>query len=155
MPHLDLAPLPVDRGDLGERVHVDVEAVAEQVGRRDEQRLLVLDDVPDVVRQAAVGERDVRPAIEHDDLALLAQAPRAGRARCAAGHTADDQYPVPALHRFSSASQLLRVPWNRLVPALLPHDLAVDLEPSLGDRLDPYRVARLHGSALALAGRRH
>ena len=58
----------VDANDVGVDAHGDVEALAEPFGRRDQQRALVGDDVADEVRQSAVGEGDVGPAIEDDDL---------------------------------------------------------------------------------------
>jgi len=55
------------------RAHVDAEALAEQLGARLEELRFFADDVADVIGQAAVGEGDKGPALEHDDLGLLIQ----------------------------------------------------------------------------------
>jgi len=71
-------------------VHLDVEALAEEPGRRDEQLALVEDDVADVVRQAAVCEGHVGAAVEEHYLGPLVEAAQARRARRAAGDPAHD-----------------------------------------------------------------
>jgi hypothetical protein len=100
--HAHDAPRAVDGDGLGLGVHLDVETLAEEVARRHQQLLLVGDDVADVVRQAAVGERNVGTAIEDDDLHPLVEAAQARGARSAAGDAADDENAP--LSRFRSWS---------------------------------------------------
>ena len=72
-------------------VHLDIEPLAEHLGRRDQQRALVSNDVADVVRQSAVREGHVGPAIEDHDLHRLVKAPESRGTRRASGHAADNQ----------------------------------------------------------------
>ena len=87
----DRARRAVDADDVGVGVHLDIEPLAEHLGRRDQQRSLVSDDVADEVRQSAVREGHVGPAIEDDNLHRLIKAPQSRGTRRASGHAADDQ----------------------------------------------------------------
>jgi hypothetical protein len=71
---------------------IDVEALLEQLDRRDQQFLLVLDHVAYIVGQAAVRERHELAFLEHDDVHVLVLAAQSGRAGGAAGDTSDDDY---------------------------------------------------------------
>ncbi len=53
---MDAARIPVDPRYLALEPHLDVEAIAEELGRRDQEMLLLLDDVADKIGQAAVRE---------------------------------------------------------------------------------------------------
>ncbi len=77
--------------DVGVDVHLDIEPFAEHLGRRDQQRALVGNDVADVVRQSTVREGDIGPAIEDRDLHRLVEAPQSRRTRRAACHPTDNQ----------------------------------------------------------------
>ena len=81
----------VDGSHLGVGVHCDVEALAEHLARRNQQLAFVGDHVADVVGQAAVGEGDIRTAVEDDDLTRLIESSQARRAGRATGDAADDQ----------------------------------------------------------------
>jgi hypothetical protein len=91
--HADRAARPVDRRHLMARLHADVEALLKEIGGRHQQAALLGNDVADEVRQPAIRERDVRPAVEQHDLRLFVEAAEARRARRAAGHPAHDQDP--------------------------------------------------------------
>ena len=71
--------------------HLDAEAAQEQRRLGDEQLVSVLDLTAEVVRQTAVGERDIRVALEDDDPSVLVHAPRTRGGRGTAGDTADDE----------------------------------------------------------------
>ena len=90
--HDDRARQPVDADDVGIRVHLDIEPFAEHLGRRDQQRLLVSNDVANVVRQSAVREGHVWPAIEDRNLDRLVNAPQSRGTRRASSHAADNQH---------------------------------------------------------------
>ena len=60
------------------------------LGRLHQQVVLLDDFTTDKIRQSAVGKRDMRAALEHDDLAVLAEPSRAGRRTRPAGDAADD-----------------------------------------------------------------
>ena len=72
-------------------MHLDIEPLAEPLGRGDQQVLFVSNDVADEVRQSAVRERHVGPAIEDRDLDRLVKAPEPRGTRRASGHAAHDQ----------------------------------------------------------------
>ena len=87
----DLLRRPVDGLHGGPHPHVQVEA-GPQALRRDDEQLVPLGDLAaEVVRQAAVGERHVRPPLEQDDVGVFRQATGTGGCRCAAGHATDDE----------------------------------------------------------------
>ena len=81
----------VDRLDLGLRPHVQLEPLAEPLGGDDQQLAALGDLAAKVVGQAAIGERDVRPALEENDFGVFRQASRAGGSRRAARHASDDK----------------------------------------------------------------
>ena len=65
--HLDGAVLPVDAADFVPGANLDVEQIAEPLGRGHQQMAPVGDHPADVVRQSAVGERDVAAPLEDED----------------------------------------------------------------------------------------
>ena len=71
--------------------HVDVEALSERLGGVEQQLVPFGDDSADVVRQTAVGIRNVGAAFEDDDVGRFVEATDASGRRGAAGHTADDE----------------------------------------------------------------
>ena len=82
----------VDGEDLRTGADVQPEACLQALGRVEQERPAVADDSPDVVREPAVGERDMRAALEHNDLAPLAETPGTRGGTRATGHTADDHH---------------------------------------------------------------
>ena len=80
---LDLLRRPVDRLHGGPHPHVELEA-GPQALRRDDQQLVPFGDLAaEVVGQAAVGERHVRPPLEQDDLGVFRKTTGTGGCRCA------------------------------------------------------------------------
>ena len=71
-----------------------VEEIAEPLGRGHQQLLPVGDHAADVIRQAAVGERDVAAPLEDEDFGVFIHAAEPRGARGPAGHAADDQAHV-------------------------------------------------------------
>jgi len=71
----------VEADDLDADPDADVELLAQALRRLEHQPGALLDHLADVVRQAAVREPDMVPALEHDDVGELVQAARPGRAR--------------------------------------------------------------------------
>ena len=63
---------------------------AEGAGVGHQQARFLLDHAADVVRQAAVGVRHIRPALDHQDLRALVQPAQPRRTRRAAGDATDD-----------------------------------------------------------------
>ena len=91
-----LNDIVVSRGVVSRLIQLDVdvdgEPLPEEGARGDQQGPLVGDHVAHEVRQPAVGERDVRSAVEDDDLGRLVQASQPGRAGGAPRHAAYDQH---------------------------------------------------------------
>lgn len=69
---------------------VDVEAVLQRRRGLEQQRCALRDHAADVVRQAAVRERDVAGGLQDDDLAILVVTTNTGRRRHTAGGTTND-----------------------------------------------------------------
>ena len=69
---------------------VEVERGLERLGRVEQEGVAVTDLVTDVVRQAAVGERDMVAALEHDDLGGLVETTSASGDRGSGGNATDD-----------------------------------------------------------------
>ena len=86
----DATALAVDGDHLVADAHVDVERVAQGVGRLQQQLSTVGDLAADVVGQAAVGEGDVLAALEDDDLRGLVEPAQPRRRRHPAGHSTHD-----------------------------------------------------------------
>ncbi len=86
----DLVGGAVDGHHLLMDPHVEAEAVEELLGRLQRQRVLFLDEAPDEVGQAAVGERHVTGALENDDVGVGVQATQPGRRRHPAGDASYD-----------------------------------------------------------------
>ena len=84
--HPDAPGGAIDADDLGFDAHIQIEARLEALGRLHQQAVLLGDFTTDKIRQSAVGKRHMRAALEHDDLAVLAQP---SRACCRAGSTCD------------------------------------------------------------------
>jgi len=80
----------VDRDHLDAVADVDVQGFPQALGGLEHQATALLDRLADVVRQPAVGERDVVAALEHDDLGELVQAARPRRDRHPCRYSADD-----------------------------------------------------------------
>ena len=74
--HLDLLGVPVDADDLLPGAHVEGEALAQALRCLQQQAVPFRDLPADVVRQAAVRERDVLIALEDHDLGRLVQPPQ-------------------------------------------------------------------------------
>ena len=64
-----------------QRADLDAEEVAEPLGRGDQQLPAVGDHAADVIRQAAVGERNVAAPLEDEDFGAFIHAAEPGRAR--------------------------------------------------------------------------
>ncbi len=80
----------VDRQRLGAGAHVDMIARLEQRFLGDEKLLAFGDGAGDVIGQAAIGEADVGPAFDEDDLGRFADSAQARRRGGAAGDAPDD-----------------------------------------------------------------
>jgi hypothetical protein len=80
------------------RPDIDIEPVAKQFWRSDQQLLLILDYISDEIWQPAIGERYERTAIEDGDFGGFIQPPHPGRARRAARNTADNYYTLSRFH---------------------------------------------------------
>ena len=80
----------IDAPDFLPRPHVDAKAAGQELRRGDQQLLPLGDLAADVVRQTAVGERNVLVLFQQDDLRVLVHAAGASRRRSAAGDAADD-----------------------------------------------------------------
>lgn len=83
----------VDGFDRRTSAHVELEADAQPLGRRDEELVARGDFAPHVIGQAAVGKRHVRPALQQDDFGIFRQpaGPR-GRRRSARHAPHDEQF---------------------------------------------------------------
>ena len=88
--HLDGLVLAVDAADFVPRADFDVEEIAEPLGRGHQQPLSIGDRAADVVRQAAVGERDVAGPLEDEDFRPFIHAAEPRGARRPSGHAADN-----------------------------------------------------------------
>ena len=73
----------VDAADFVPGADLDAEEVAEPLGRGDQQLPPLGDRAAEVIRQAAVGERDVAAPLENVDFGVFIQAAEPGRARSA------------------------------------------------------------------------
>jgi len=80
----------IDRHGLMMELHLDAKARAEQLRIGQNQFRFGGDDIADEIRQAAIRERHMRPALENRDLARLIQTPQPRRAGGPAGDSADD-----------------------------------------------------------------
>ena len=90
--HLDGLILAVDAADFVPRADFDVEEIAEPLGRGHQQPLSIGDRAADVVRQAAVGERDVAGPLENEDFRPFIHAAEPRGARRPSGHAAGNQH---------------------------------------------------------------
>ena len=100
----------VDADGLGRGSAVDGEVATEDLLVGDQQVGLVLDHPSDVVRQTAVRERHVWPALDHDDLRLLVEPAQPGGAGGPSGdptHDDDLHGCAPSFGFWSSAAGLL------------------------------------------------
>ena len=79
------------------RADLDAEDIAEPFGRGHQQFLAVGNRSAHVIRQSAVGERDVAAAFEDENFGEFIHAAQPCRARSSAGHSADNQNP-PRCH---------------------------------------------------------
>ena len=89
--HLDGAVLPVDAADLVPGANLDVQQIAEPLGRGHHQMAPVGDHPAHVIRQSAVGERDLAALLEDEDFGIFIHAAEPGSARRASRYAADDQ----------------------------------------------------------------
>jgi hypothetical protein len=78
----------INRRDRGKNAHVDMEGCFERFRCLYQQTGSFLDHAADMVRQSAIGERDVFIFLEHDDLGMLVQTTQPRGARHSGGHTA-------------------------------------------------------------------
>ena len=109
-PHSDGLGLAVDAGDLVPDPHVEFERCGKGLGGVQKEIVAFGDLAGHVVRQAAVGERYVGVALEHDDLGGFVQASRPGRETHPAGDAADHKNPH-ALRQSSSAAAVADESW--------------------------------------------
>ena len=72
------------------RPGVDGEHVAEHVGRRHQQFRFIWYDPANVIGQTTVRIGNIGPALDHDDLSVLVQAPQPGGAGGTAGDSTND-----------------------------------------------------------------
>ena len=79
-----------DPDHLTARAHIDGELFAKGLFRRHQEARLFFNYTSDMVRQPAVGVRNVRSAFHHEDFCIFVQPAQARRTRCAASHTTDD-----------------------------------------------------------------
>ena len=88
--HCDCLFVAVDLHDFAEVLDADVEFLRHAADCLQQQVIALLDYAADVVRQAAVRERDVFTLFEDDDFVLFIQSSQACRCSRSAGYAADD-----------------------------------------------------------------
>ena len=81
----------VDGLDRRPGSHVELEAGTQPLRRGDEQFLPFGDLAADVVRQAAVGERHIRPPLKQNDLGIFRQATGTSGCGSSTSHATDDE----------------------------------------------------------------
>ena len=81
----------VDGHGLVLHAHVDAEALPERLGRLHQQLGTIFDDAADVVRQAAVGVRDVGSLLQQDDVCRFVHSSQSGGGGCSACHAPNNQ----------------------------------------------------------------
>ena len=84
--HGDRAVRTINAHDLLPRAHVQAEPATQEIRRRHQQLVAVGDLAAQIVRQSAIGERDVFVLLKQDDLRLFVQPPSARRRRSTSGH---------------------------------------------------------------------
>ena len=87
----DLPPRPVYGYRFISGAHLDVESLPEEIGSGNQELAFVLDHVADIIRQPAIGKRNVRSAVDEYDFRVLVQPAQARRARSAARHATHDE----------------------------------------------------------------
>ena len=106
----DHASVAIDASHFGVGVYLDIEPLVKHLSRGHQQPALIRNDIADVVRQSAVCERNVRAAIEHDDLNGFVKPPQSRRTRGATCYTADNEHATGRA-RIMRISRLRTVCW--------------------------------------------
>ena len=88
--HLHFPGIAVDADHVLPGPHIKRQALAQAFRRLQQQAVPVRDNPADVIRQAAVRERDVVVPLEHDDLGRLIQPPQPRPGRGAARNSSHD-----------------------------------------------------------------
>src|SRR5262245_13374611 len=84
----------------------DIKTIPQRDRRLQEQVVTFHDSTTDEIWQTTIGNRHMRTALEHDNLAVLAQPPRARRGAGAAGHDANHNNFACSFHgKFQRTSQ--------------------------------------------------
>ena len=99
----------VDRRDLIVGPDIDAETVSHLLRRGDEQGVSRADDVADMVRQSAVGVRDIVSTLEHDDFGFFIESAQSGRTTGPACHAADND-------NFHQETSFIFAVWNIINP---------------------------------------
>jgi hypothetical protein len=87
----NLFPLSVDVSYFSKDPDVDIVPVPELLWGGHEKLVSILDNLADIIRQPAIGKRDILSSLKEDDLGMLIEPARPGCGSSAAGHTPDDQ----------------------------------------------------------------
>ena len=87
-PHAERVGRRVKPDHFVTHTHVDAIAAAERFGRLHKQAVALGDDAAEVIRQAAIGIRDVLAALNEDDFGRLVQPSQTGGRSGATGHAA-------------------------------------------------------------------
>lgn len=81
-----------DAHHLAHGADIDIEAAFHGFGGLHQQTGSLGDDSADVVRQAAIGKRNVFAPFEHDDLGLFVKSPQTGGGAGSSSHPANNNY---------------------------------------------------------------
>ncbi len=95
----------VDGDDLVMDPDIEPEPVEELFGGLERQVLLLFDEPADEVRQAAVGERDVTGAFEHDDVGASVKTAKTSGRRHSSRDAPDDHDILRRLCRLRTSGQ--------------------------------------------------
>jgi len=97
----DLLLLAVDTHHLGPNTYIECKPFSHRFRRLHQQSLAFGNDAADMVGQAAVGKRNIRPAFNHDNFCRFAHASCPCCRRCSACDTPDDNNLWFAFHIYS------------------------------------------------------
>ena len=92
--HANLLCFALDRDHFVPGAHVEREGLAQALRCLQEQRRALFDLAADVIRQPAVGERDVVVALQHEDLGAFVEPPQPCGCGHSTGNTSHDHDPA-------------------------------------------------------------
>ena len=91
----------IDREHLVVHMRMNARPFPKPFRRHHNQLRAVVNFAGDEIRQAAIGKRNIRPALENVNFGCFVHTSRFGSSRCAAGHAAHDDYAPGRLHDFT------------------------------------------------------